>query len=119
MESVLSRGKKMGEILTVRQSEDNSWSQTPSVGVCGNLSLDDLITRIQRGIQVESPNPWDYYLWRAEGERFDDDDRPIERCDRWHLKRYEVCSTPEKSKYQAVLLLYYEPVVSKTTNLAA
>jgi hypothetical protein len=98
----------MKDILTVRQPEDGHWACTSSVGINGNQSLETLLARIEKGMKSQSEKPWDYYLWKAEGKRWDDDDRLIEECNRWHLSRYEVCEPPKDSKYQAVVILYYE-----------
>ena len=101
----------MKEILTVRQSEHGYWAYTPSVGICGNQSLEKVIKHIDQSLETQSSKPWDFYLWKSQGQRWGDDDQLIEECDQWHLSRYEVCSAPDESRYQAVVILYYEPVV--------
>jgi hypothetical protein len=110
MVNAISRGNAMKDILTVRQSEFDSWASTPSVGVCGNQTVEGLVERIEKSVEVRSDKPWDFYLWNAEGKRWGNDGSLLEECDRWHLSRYEVCATPPESKYQAVVILYYEPV---------
>ncbi|MCY7283316.1 MAG: hypothetical protein LH679_07695 [Cyanobacteria bacterium CAN_BIN43] len=98
------------DILTIHKAESGHWACAPSVGICGNQTLEKVIGHIEKSLSTQSDKPWDYYLWKAHGDRWDiESDRLLEECDRWHLSRYEVCTTPDESKYQAVVILYYEP----------
>lgn len=98
------------EILTIRETGNAAWSCDSDLGVSGNQTLETVVQRIEKSVRNQSDKPWDFYLWKAHGKRWDmESDRLLEECDRWHLSRYEVCSTPEESKYQAVIILYYEP----------
>lgn len=106
-------------ILTIHEPESGHWACIPSVGICGNQTLEKVIKHIEQSLLTQSDKPWDYYLWESQGKRWDRESRRIlEECDRWHLSRYEVCSTPEESRYQAVIILYYEPVLTAVEAIA-
>jgi hypothetical protein len=96
-------------ILIVKEPESGHWACEPSVGICGNQTLEKVTQHIEQSLLTQSDKPWDYYLWKTEAKKYDVDNRLTEECDCWHLSRYEVCTAPAESKYQAVMILYYEP----------
>ena len=105
-------------ILTIKEPESGFWSCDSGVGISGNQTLDAVIQRIEKSLVTQSDKPWDFYVWETEGKRWSNDNKLLGECDRWHLSRYEVCSTPEESRYQAVIILYYEPVLTAVEAIA-
>jgi hypothetical protein len=99
------------DVLIVRQPESEEWACSPVVGIAGNQTVERVVERIQHSLSSQSTMPWDFYLWESEGQHYDVNNEFLEKCDRWHLSRYEVCPAPADSKYQAVVILYYEPVI--------
>lgn len=97
------------DILIVQEPESGFWACSPGVNVCGNQTLEKVISRIEQSILTQSNKPHDFYVWESEGKLWSDDNQLLEECDCWHLSRYEVCEPPKDSKYQAVVILYYEP----------
>lgn len=97
------------DIKIIREPESGYWACSPDTGVCGNQTLEKVVSRIEQSLLTQSDKPWDFYLWESEGKRWSDDNKLLQECDRWHLSRYEVCTAPDESKYQAVVILYYEP----------
>jgi hypothetical protein len=97
------------DILIVKEPESGCWACGSSTGVSGNQTLQTVVERIENSMRTQSDKPWDFYLWDVEGKLWGDDNKLVEECDRWHLSRYEICPAPSESKYQAVIILYYEP----------
>jgi hypothetical protein len=99
------------DIKIIRESESGFWACSPSTAVCGNQTLEKVVSRIEQGLKTQSDQPHDFYIWESEGKLWSNDNKLVEECDRWHLSRYEVCEPPKDSKYQAVVILYYQPAV--------
>lgn len=105
----------MKNIFFVKQSDSEQWTAPHHVCIAGNYTLERFLAELQKEMDTKNQKPHSHYLWKASGELWSDDDRLLEECDRWHLSRYEVCTTPPDSKYQAIVMLYYQPALEMAT----
>jgi hypothetical protein len=102
-------------VMYIKKAEDTGWAIPSHVCIAGNYSLERFLAELQKQIDTKNEKSHSDYLWKVAADRWGDDGQLIEECDRWHLKRYEVCTTPAESQYQAVVILYYEPAAVLAT----
>jgi len=102
----------MKEILCVKNADDDgSWAIYSHVTIAGNYTLERFLSELQKEIDTKNEKPYSHYLWKVEAKKYDLDNTLLEECDRWHLSRHEVFTAPVDSKYQAIVMLYYQPAV--------
>ena len=118
---MLHQGLKaeLSDILYQRVAFDPTWHVDLGHGIAGNYTIERFIADVQHNIDTKNEKEWSHYLAHAHGYRYEDGeiDQPpeewkiAETCDRWELVRYEAYPGMNQT-YQAIVVLFYQPVLS-------